>query len=363
MPTPPASPKLTIPLTEFDRQLVANTPTNDARTPIAEWVREHWRGCGGNILALSVDATEIQLVWQPDPAAPEPALSTAQLLAREEWAAARVVLGLLRQHPTYAAQPEYAYQLGRVYFELQLPEHALQLLESAAQADPPNGPALAALGWAYVLVGRPETALPYLQRAAQQEPLTAETLYDLGSAFAQAAHLAEGVAYLRRATALAPEQARGWLALGQALELSNAVTEADSVYARVIALDEWHPRAVTARAARSRLANAQFHAAVATERLDAVMYCLGALRRYARLTPEQAHTLFHDIALQGAQGFDLDNADRQYAVRVFPGETFSGLNMVCLLYVGIKHLALPMDIGFDLNREYDLADQIWRSQT
>jgi hypothetical protein len=52
---------------------------------------------------------------------------------------------------------------------------------------------------------------------------------------------------------------------------------------------------------------------------------------------------------------------RKYQLLSLPGR-FSGLHMVCLMYVAFKIIDPTADIGFDLAKEYALANQMKRDQ-
>lgn len=52
---------------------------------------------------------------------------------------------------------------------------------------------------------------------------------------------------------------------------------------------------------------------------------------------------------------------KRYLLRSLPGR-FSGLHMVYLMYAAFKIIDPTGDIGFDLAKEYALANQIRRDQ-
>ena len=61
-------------------------------------------------------------------------------------------------------------------------------------------------------------------------------------------------------------------------------------------------------------------------------------------------------------GIDVNNADSSYRLRSLPGE-FSGLQLVCLEYVAFKQAAPQLDIGFDLSREYEMAQHLHEARS
>ena len=52
---------------------------------------------------------------------------------------------------------------------------------------------------------------------------------------------------------------------------------------------------------------------------------------------------------------------KKYQLRSLPGR-FSGMHMVCLMYAAFKIIDPTGNIGFDLAKEYALANQMRRDQ-
>ena len=61
-----------------------------------------------------------------------------------------------------------------------------------------------------------------------------------------------------------------------------------------------------------------------------------------------------EISVLGRNGFEVHNRQRRYRLNNLEGD-FSGLALVCWLYVGMQELAPGADIGFDLSKEYQMA--------
>jgi hypothetical protein len=90
------------------------------------------------------------------------------------------------------------------------------------------------------------------------------------------------------------------------------------------------------------------------ERPDAVMYCLNALQAFEKVEPEEIKKIGFEIALLGQKGLATNESAQKYRLKSMPGQ-FSGLHLVCLMYVAFKKVAPDHDIGFDLTKEYELA--------
>ncbi len=51
---------------------------------------------------------------------------------------------------------------------------------------------------------------------------------------------------------------------------------------------------------------------------------------------------------------------QKYRLVAVPGETFSGLQLMCLMYVGFKDIQPTVDVGMDLREPYEMALKLHR---
>lgn len=72
------------------------------------------------------------------------------------------------------------------------------------------------------------------------------------------------------------------------------------------------------------------------------------------MSPAEIGQATLEIALLGRQGLEIHNPDARYRLDSLPGE-FTGLQLLCLMHVGIRRLDPQADTGTGLDREYDLA--------
>ena len=56
----------------------------------------------------------------------------------------------------------------------------------------------------------------------------------------------------------------------------------------------------------------------------------------------------------GYQGFEVNNPEQKYELRSMDGK-FSGLHLLCIMYVGSRLIAPESTPSFDLATEYDEA--------
>lgn len=258
--------------------------------------------------------------------------------------------------------PDVLYNLGMAYSDMGQLEDAIELLSQAVETDPENANALVALGVARQRNSEPREALIALRSAVALDPANSYAHRNLGGILASLGDVREAEPHLREAVRLAPDDQQAAYGLAATLHRlggDDRLAEADDLYQRAIGIDPASDVAETARQARSGMAQESFRGTVgATPRMDAVMYCLDALEKFDATTPEQVQAVTLEIALLGRQGLDTNDPTPKYSLRSLPGE-FTGLHLVSLLYVGFERINPGHDMGFDLSREYETAQQLF----
>jgi hypothetical protein len=84
----------------------------------------------------------------------------------------------------------------------------------------------------------------------------------------------------------------------------------------------------------------------------AVWFLLDALQRYARLPSDEVRKIAFEIGMLGREGLDYADPEKKYRLRTLPGESFSGLQLMCLMHAGFKRLAPEQDTGMDLDAPF-----------
>ena len=69
-----------------------------------------------------------------------------------------------------------------------------------------------------------------------------------------------------------------------------------------------------------------------------------------------------EIALTGQSGLDYASSEQKYRLTSLPGESFSGLQLMCLMYVGFKDIQPTLDVGMDLSEPYRMALRLYREE-
>jgi hypothetical protein len=86
-----------------------------------------------------------------------------------------------------------------------------------------------------------------------------------------------------------------------------------------------------------------------------VYFLLDALKRYDKLPVEQVREIALEIGMMGRNGLDYASPDQKYTLKSLPGEKFSGLNLMCLMYAGFKRIAPEHDLQMDLDEPFLIA--------
>ena len=84
------------------------------------------------------------------------------------------------------------------------------------------------------------------------------------------------------------------------------------------------------------------------------MYCLDGLQRFRDLGKTKTGAVVFEIAMLGRSGLDINDPAQKYTLRSLPG-SFSGLQLVSLMYTGMKLIDPSADAGIDLSKEFAAA--------
>lgn len=93
----------------------------------------------------------------------------------------------------------------------------------------------------------------------------------------------------------------------------------------------------------------------------AVYFLLDALKRYDKLSADQVSEIAMEIGLRGRNGLDYASPDQKYILKSLPGEKFSGLNLMCLMYAGFKRIAPEHDLQMNLHEPFLIALEMFQN--
>jgi tetratricopeptide (TPR) repeat protein len=348
-------------LDDFDLALLPTDArdlgTEEFRRAVTAYFAGEFAELGGTV-GVDVRPDRLVVTWEPVGAETSLLARALDLLKRGDREGAVPVLRAL-----IAVEPNNAdahYNLGMALSDLgQLDSAQLHLLK-VLHVDPDNVNALVALGVALYRARDLSGARRRLDQAVARDPSNGYAHRNLAAVLANAGEHEGAIAHFREAYRLLPHDQASAFDLARALDEFGGDDDhaaADTVYKATIAIDPGSDVAERARQARSRIAQRHLRAASGGLRMDAVMYCLGALERFAQMRPEEVQAVGVEIALLGQRGLEVNRPEVTYTLRTIPGE-FTGLQLMSLMYVAFKQIAPEQDIGFDLSEEYAAALQL-----
>ena len=329
-----------------------NAREEEAAGSIAAEVGDILASLGGEA-RVTQSGADIVVTWTPEPPDADGLDIAVAALQERRYPEGILVLRLL-----HSAAPEDAivlYNLGMALSDIGELDEAIAALEMAASLDAANTNVQVAFAVALARRGDVERATSALQAAVDADPDNPWAHRNLGACLLQAGDHEGARAQFLLAVELAPSDQQSRLGLAQALESLDDTERADAAYRATLELDEYSPGAEIAREGLTRLAERAFHArSPEALRPDAVMYLVDALRRFRDMDRQSVERVAFEIAMLGRSGLDVSDAQRTYTLASLDGER-TGLNLVCLLYAGMKMIAPDEDVGLDLSNEYAAA--------
>lgn len=347
---------------EFDKELIveeAREVGSEAfREAVTAFYEEEFTDLGGEVQTAFED-DRIKVTWLPHTPVDD---LFDQAIQRLE--AGDIEGGMPYLQALAAVEPNNTtahYNLGMALSDMGQLERAQWHLLKVVRADPTNANALVALGVALYRSGDSQAARRRLQQALEAEPDNGYAHRNLAAVLTALDDTESGITHFRQAHRLLPNDQQSVFGLASALEqfgTEENQAEADRLYTETIEMRPDTAIAEMAREARSRIAQKHMRGAAAgAPRMDAVMYCLGALEKFESMQPNEVQTIAAEIAMLGRQGFDVNSSEAKYSLQSMPG-SFSGLHLMSYMYVAFKQLAPDADIGFDLAQEYQTALQM-----
>ena len=325
--------------------------TSAFRDAVRMYLQREFQSFGGwsNVV---VDDWNIQVTWAPDGAATDPLEQVIRRLRHGNHHRAVTLLDLfLSDRPN---DVRLLYNRGVALSDMGRLDEAERYLRRVVELAPAMTDACVALGGVLQRSGKISEAIQVFREAIRRDAANPWAQRSLGACLMASGRIEEAQACLQRATELNPKDQHAWFALAQSLEQQGRTADAYRAYRKAVAIDQ---RAELAEMARRALQAIAHKVARGIERPDAVMYCLDAIERFEKILRAEVRRIALEVATLGKKGLDVNGPAQQYRLKSLPG-AFSGLHLVCLMYVGFKIVAPEKDIGFDLSKEYAAAQAL-----
>jgi Flp pilus assembly protein TadD len=343
---------------EFDLVLLPSEAravgTPDFRDAVRSWFEDAFRHFSGKASIVVTD-DRISVSWTPDPSSKPLLQQIVDLLQQGRRTEGMQLLEML--HARDPDNVEVLYNLGMVLSDAGQLEEAERHLRRCVDLAPRFGNAFIALGIALTRQRKNEAATEVLRRAVDLEPENLWARKNLGVILLKQKNAQAAIEHLAVAVEIDPQDQGSWIGLGDAGRIAGMMDVAERSYRQAIFLNEHNHLAEAAREGLTALARAKMAVeAGGSPNPKAVDYCAVAIKIFSALPVENVKAITAEISILGRSGLDVNNQAIQYSLKNLPG-SFTGLELVCYLYVAVQMLAPGTDVGFDLGREYEIAKQ------
>ncbi len=350
--------EFTIAFRDFDVSLLPAAARTPGSPEFVEAVRdlvarEYQNQGGWAQVVVDENGQTLKVTWGSAADRPDPLESAVEKLRDGRYDAAIRTLEVLRfQEPD---NPVVLFNLGMALSDRGRLRAAIAHLRRATELSPQNANAHVALGVALVRDKQVDAAIASFRESVRLDGTNPWAHRNLAGCLVQASKTAEAEPHFRRAVELSPSDAAARVGLGKCLVALGRNEEADEHLLEAVRLDPHGQVGEAAKEERSRIAQITFRNRLpGAERPDAVMYCLGAIERFEAMPPQDVQKVGFEIAVLGTRGIDPNDSTRRYTLKTLPGD-FSGLQLLCIMFVAFEVVAPGTDVGFDVSREYQTA--------
>jgi len=262
---------------------------------------------------------------------------------------------LLKEDPE---DSDLLYNLGMCHTEIGEPKKAIELLNQSIQYNPLFANAYIALGVAYSKIDDLKNAKQYLLKAISLSPDNSYALKNLGGIFGKEGDYIKAVYYLERSFEINPHDSFTVYGLALSYKELEEFVKSEKYFKIFVHMDA--PESLKDEVKKYLTKIAEKELKSKGIRLDAVFYMLNALKLFEDKSFEEIRMISSEIGLKGQKGLDINDPSKKYSLSLIEGE-FTGLELICIMYVGFKQIAPNLDMGIDLSDEYDTAMSMFDS--
>ena len=254
------------------------------------------------------------------------------------------------------ALPDTRRDLAMVHYELGQLDAAKDELIDALGLAPDDA-------WSHVVMGNIFTrqqdwnsAIRFFSKALDLKPGDPYALNGLGAAYAKSGQLDQAITAFDAAISAHPKMPEPRFGKALALQRQGQLRPAaDTLQALIDTASSNSPiidqskKLLAAIESEIREQGGPTNPELLQEKhLAAVLHLLDALKRFENLDARRVGEITFEVARLGESGLDYANPEPKYHLTAYPEESFSGLQLMCLMFAGFKRIAPDQDTGMDL---------------
>lgn len=322
-------------------------------------LEKQYQSLGGE-LQLKFADDHVQIKWQKDELIDEKKQQAMMLLQSGDLTRATPILSaILDSDPT---DTDTLYNLGMVYSDQGKLEDAIVLLSKATESDSEHSHAFVALGVAYLRQGNLKQAEKALKQSLSIDSDDPYALRTLATLHMQEQDYIPAISILRHSLSLLPSDSISLFNLAMCLFQTGQkknIDEAGEITNALIMSNKGNEIEEKAKDLQRQIGYKKFRDNSGEhENSDAVFYCIDALRKLKDLNKKEIAAIALEIAQLGQNGLSINDSKSTYTIKSLSGQ-FSGLALVCLLHTAIQKVSPESDSGFDVQKEYEIAKNLF----
>lgn len=253
--------------------------------------------------------------------------------------------------------PNVLYNLGMCYSDLNDLDIALDTLNRCVKIAPLYSNAYVALGVAYVRQGKLKEALIQFKKAIELDKNNSFAFRNLATIFGKMGDNANALKYLKLAFDIDSCDPHTLYGLGIIYQDLSDNVNSTTYFKKLIELGT--PQELI-DLAKDRMREIAVSAVKEKGfRADAMLYCISAMEKFEKMKRDDIQKIAYEIGIKGADGIDINDPLKRYTLKSMHGE-YTGLQLICYMYVGFKIIDPTMNTGIDLSREFNTAKQMLR---
>jgi tetratricopeptide (TPR) repeat protein len=253
--------------------------------------------------------------------------------------------------------PNVLYNLGMCYSDLNDLDIAVDTLNGCVKIAPLYSNAHVALGVAYVRQGKLQQALIQFTEAIELDKNNSFAYRNLATIFGKMNDNVNALKYLKLAFDIDPADPHTLYGLGLIYQDLGDNVNATTYFKKLIELGV--PQELI-DLAKDRLREIAVSAVKEGGfRADAMLYCISAMEKFEKMNRDDIQKIAYEIGMKGADGIDINDPLKRYTLKSMHGE-YTGLKLICYMYVGFKIIDPTVNTGIDLSREFNMAKQMFR---
>lgn len=311
-------------------------------------------------IAIDVQNDVITIEWIPeekDESIEGEFEKSLRLLSDGKLADARFILeDLAFRSPK---DPNVLYNLGMCYSDLNDLDIAIDTLNRCVKIVPLYSNAYVALGVAFVRQGKLREAAIQFTKAVELDKNNSFAYRNLATVFGKMGDNVNALKYLKLAYDIDPCDPHTLYGLGITYQELGDNVNATAYFKKLIEIGI--PQELIELAKDELRVIAVSTVKESGFRTDAMLYCLSAMEKFDKLKREGIQKVTYEIGMKGAEGIDINDPIKRYTLESMQGE-FTGLQLICYMYVGFKIIDPAMNTGIDLSREYNSAKEMLRKR-